>query len=191
MISTIWETLEHAGQTTVFGSIGLIGFVYLAISALFGGLGHESDISDHDVGHSDSGDTHGDSTVSIFSLKVIAIFLVGFGGVGATASHYGASTMLAITSGFGAGFVFGIVGLIMLRAMYRQQSNSAIDTNNAVGKIEQITIAIPQNGIGEVSLAVQGVYTSYSARSADGQPLMYGQSVHVVSNLGGQLIVRS
>lgn len=186
MIATLWESITQAGQTTVFISIGLIGFVYLAISALFGGLGHDAD-GGHDAGTGDGHD--GDTAVSIFSFKVIAIFLVGFGGVGAIASHQDKSVAFSVLAGLGSGVLFGFVGLAMLRAMYRQQSNSAIDTNNAVGRIGQVTINIPRDGVGEVGVTVQGSYSAFSARTESGEPLISGRRVKVKSNAGGQLIV--
>jgi membrane protein implicated in regulation of membrane protease activity len=190
MISaTIWESISQAGQTTVFISIGLIGFVYLVGSAFFGGLGG-GDTEGHDVDSGDAGDlNHGETAVSIFSFKVMAIFFVGFGGIGAIASHNDMSATTSAFLGLGSGAVFGLVGWSMLRAMYRQQSNSAILTDNAIGKIGQVTINIPSEGVGEVGVTVQGSYSAYSARTENGQPLSAGRKVKIKSNAGGQLVV--
>lgn len=191
MLSKLWESFMQTGQLTVFISIGLVGFVYLAVSALFGGLGHDTD-GGHELGGDNDTDGigHGhEPTVSIFSTKVIAIFLVGFGGAGAIASHSGLSVGWAVGAGLGSGVVFGFAGWGMLRAMYRQQSNSALDTNNAIGELGQVTINIPEGGVGEVGVSVQGSYSTYSARTEDGRPLSFGRRVKVKSNQGGQLVV--
>ncbi|MBI5134298.1 MAG: hypothetical protein HZA81_02855 [Candidatus Taylorbacteria bacterium] len=188
MLSNLWESITQTGQTTVFISIGLLGFIYLAVSALFGGLGHDGD-GGHDASAGDGHD--GDTTVSIFSFKVIAIFLVGFGGIGAIMSHNGFSSAASVSGGLCSGVVFGLVGWSMLRAMYRQQSNSAIDTNNAVGQLGQVTVGIPQDGIGEVGVTVQGSYSTFSARTESGQPISFGRRVKVKSNAGGQLVVEA
>lgn len=192
MIATIWSSIVQTGQSTVFGSIGLLGFVYLMITALTGGFGHDADGHDVHGGDSHGGDGHnGEATISVFSPKVIAIFLVTFGGVGMIASNYGKSAWFSVFAGLCSGIVLAILALVLLRMFYRQQATSIIDTNLAVDQVGQVTIGIPEGGVGEVGVTVAGSYSSYSARSEDGKPISNGRRVKIKSNAGGQLVVEA
>jgi hypothetical protein len=61
---------------TVFLGIGVAGFMFLTISALFGEL----------FEHFDGLDDHGGP--GLFSSKVVAVFITAFGGSGAVAYAY-------------------------------------------------------------------------------------------------------
>jgi len=195
VIASLWEIISQTSQSLVFFSIGLLGFLYLGFTAALGGFGHDMDSGGHDVGGGHDvhgGDSHGNETViSIFSPKVISIFLVCFGGIGFAASVSGASTFWSIISGLATGIALSFFALILLRAFYRQQSSSTVDTNQAIGRTGQVTISIPKDGVGEVGVTVAGTYMTYSARTQSGSPASVGQRVTVKTNVGGQLVVET
>jgi membrane protein implicated in regulation of membrane protease activity len=62
-------------------------------------------------------------------------------------------------------------------------------TDDAIGLTGQVTIAIPQGGVGEVGVTVKGSYQSYSARAENNLPISAGRQIKVKSNTGGQLVV--
>ncbi len=82
---------------TVFLAIACVGFLFLLISLVFGG------IFDHFEWGADAGFDHGGP--GFFSGRVIAVFITSFGSFGAIATHYGISPLPASGIGFGGGVV--------------------------------------------------------------------------------------
>jgi membrane protein implicated in regulation of membrane protease activity len=168
----------------IFLAIALAGFLLVAGSFLFG--------HDHDVGHDhDGGDAghDGDATISIFSTKVLATLLMGFGAAGAIATSYKIDYLAASLIGLLTGVLLGGLMYAILGFFYKQQASSLVQTSSAVGCGGTVTVSIAENGLGEVGLEVEGHYTTYVARSQDGRPVPKGSAVRVVRTLGSQLVV--
>ncbi len=186
--------LLSSGQFLSFLTILGMGFVYIVLGWLLSSI-----LGDHADSHSaDSSDGHGDShdhnheTVSIFSPKVVAIFMVGFGAGGAIATHGTFGVVGSTLLGLATGVVFGVLGLTFMRALYSQQASSEIQTSEAIGRRGTVTIDIPQNGVGEVSLSLNGQYMTYSARSMSGVAIPRTHPVTVAStNGGGEILVHA
>ena len=72
----------------IFFTIAVIAFLYVLITSI-AGHAHDlgSDIIHGDLGHDDDGGDNGHIT-SIFSSRVIATFLMGFGATGGVAKFY-------------------------------------------------------------------------------------------------------
>jgi len=88
----------------IFAAIAVAAFIIAAGSFLFG---HDIDHDvDHDVGH-DAG--AGEGTISIFSTKVIATMLMGFGAAGAIARYYGLGYPASSAIGVGFGVVLAAI----------------------------------------------------------------------------------
>lgn len=170
----------------IFIAIAIGAFILVAGSFIFG--------HDHDMGH-DHGDLGHDlgvdsePTISFFSTKTLATLLMGFGAAGAIAKHYGMGYVGASLVGLLCGGVLGVLMALILNVFYRQQASSLVATSSTLGCSGTVTVSIPENGLGEVSLNVEGQYTTYSASSKDAGPITKGQTVRVVRNLGSQLIV--
>jgi membrane protein implicated in regulation of membrane protease activity len=170
----------------IFISIAIAAFIIVAGSFLFG--------SDHDAGHDgdaghDVGDGDSEPTISIFSSKVIATLLMGFGAAGAIARSYELSYLVASLIGLGCGLLLGGAMYGVLSLFYRQQASSLVSTNSAVGCTGRVTVSIGESAQGEVALELEGQYSTFVASSADGKPIARGQSVRVVRTMGSQLVV--
>lgn len=174
----------------IFVCITIAGFILLVGGSLFG---HDHDVDhDHD-GHFDHGHDGGhdaEPSVSMFSVKVIGSFIMGFGAGGAIAAFYGANPLTASFIGLGVGFLMGLLMYWLMRLIYSQQSTSIVTTNTAVGEIGTVTTAIGRNGTGEVALTLGGQHRSFLARSADTNAIAKGRQVKVVHTTGSQLVVR-
>jgi len=169
----------------IFVSIALAGCILVAGSFLFG--------SDQEIAH-DGGDVsdaaHGDSpTVSIFSMKVLASLIMGFGAAGAIAVHYGAGYFTAALVAVGCGVALAALMYVLIRLIYNQQSSSLVSTRAAVGHTGSVIVSIGENSPGEVGLYLDGVYRTFSASSSDGKPVNKGESVLVLDNVGSHLVV--
>lgn len=174
----------------IFLCITAAGFILLVGGSLFG---HDHDVDhDHD-GHFDHGHDVGhdlEPTVSMFSVKVIGSFIMGFGAGGAIAAHYGLSPLPASLVGLAVGFLMGLFMYGIMRLIYGQQSTSVVNTKTAVGEIGRVTVAIGRNGTGEVALTLGGQHRSFLASSADANAIPKGRQVRVVQTSGSQLIVQ-
>ncbi len=177
--------LDAITPSIAFLTILGIGFVYIVMTAFFSaiGIGDDADADTHD------GDTSSDhDTISIFSPKIIAIFMVGFGGTGFIATYYGIGLALATLSGLGSGAALGGLALLGLRLLHSQQASSEVRTSDAVGLPATVTLAIPSVGHGEVSVTVKGQYLTYSA-SSRGISFPRNSTVRIQAAEGTNLIV--
>jgi len=169
----------------IFIAIALASFLLVAGSFLFGG--HDGD---HDAHHDFSHDgADADPTISFFSPRVIGTLTMGFGAAGAIARYYGANNLVASLWGLGTGVALSFVMYQMMNLIYKQQASSLVATETTLGKIALVTTAIDANGIGEVSLTIEGQYKTYLAKSARGKAITKGSAVKIVSVIGSQLVV--
>jgi membrane protein implicated in regulation of membrane protease activity len=174
---------------TIFLGIAAFGFVFLVVSFLFGEIFSHGDIGAHDPGF--HGDVHGDSHgVSIFSTRVLSVFVTAFGGFGAIGIHLGYRIEVSTGIGLLGGVVFG--GLIYLFAsfLYSQQASSDIRVNELIGRIAQVTVAIPQNGLGQIRCALGEAVVEKIARTQNGKAVPVNTSVRIESIVGETVLVR-
>jgi membrane-bound ClpP family serine protease len=170
----------------IFIGITVAGFVLLVGGSLFG---HDHDADHGHDGHVDH-DAAGEPTVSLFSVRVIGTFVMGFGAGGAIGAHYGLSDIPASLVGLGTGALMGLAMYGILHLIYGQQSTSLVATANAVGRMGTVTVPIAAGGTGQVELTLQGQHRAYIARSAAGEAIAKGSNVTVVRTAGSQVVVQ-
>src|ERR1035438_1971427 len=117
-----------------FAVIGMVGFFFLIVSALFGG-----DAAGHDMDH--GGDADHDAGPSWFSTRVIAMFLTGFGATGAIARSYELSYPLSAVLGLATGLVVGFAGFQLIHFFMGQQASSTVQEEDMVGRLGSVTVA--------------------------------------------------
>ena len=127
------EFLPPLSAFSVFLAIAAVGFLFLVIALLFGGV-FDFFEHDHDVDLGGPG---------IFSTRVIAVFVTAFGGFGAIATRSGATPLMASLVGLASGLVFGGAILVFARFLFNQQASSEVRTTDLVGQNARVIIAIP------------------------------------------------
>jgi len=165
----------------IFATIFGVGFLVLIFSLIFG---HDVDGDiDHDFDHPEAGP-------SIFSVKMIALLMVGFGsmsfGIRATTD---ASMLVASMAGVGGAAVIGGIGYFIIRAFYSSQASSTITDSDIIGCIATLIDAIPENGNGQISCMLRGREITFLARSKSGQAIARGNTVKVISKAGNIVTV--
>jgi membrane protein implicated in regulation of membrane protease activity len=165
----------------VFAVIGMVGFFFLIVSALFGGD------ADHGLDH--GADAGHDAGPSWFSTRVIAMFLTGFGATGAIARSYELSYPLSALLGVVTGLVVGFAGFQLIHYFMRQQASSTVQEDEMVGLLGAVTVPIPSNGLGQVVLEVKGRRLFPSARATTDASIGEGAQVRVVRSSGSQVVV--
>ncbi len=169
----------------IFVSLAVIGFVFLAVSALFG-----DHAADHEVAIEAAHEVSFGEHPSPFSLRVISLFLTAFGAGGAMARINGASYVVASAIGTGAGVVVGYAGYKLISFFMRQQSTSVIESEELAGAIGQVSIAIPPNGVGQVSVLAGEKRLYTLARAATpGVGIEEGAQVKIVRAAGNTVYV--
>ncbi|MBI2149169.1 MAG: hypothetical protein HYU27_01005 [Acidobacteria bacterium] len=213
MLDWLAGLVASTTTTITFLTIFLVGVVFSVFSLILGGHGHgdHTDTAGHDVGRDadaghDAGSDHDDAgagdygddggslagglfSVGILSVRGIALLATGFGGIGFLIHVSTGRLMFSTASAFVGGYVFAFAVLYTLKVFKSQQANSLISMSTAVGAEGIVTVSIPENGLGEISLSVSGMEMFKPARSRNGAPIRSGTRVQVTQISGGTFVV--
>ena len=164
----------------VFLAIAAIGFLFLIVSLVFGGI---FDFFEHDfdVDHGGPG---------ILSSRVIAVFITAFGAFGAIATNNGLAPGAASGVGLGSGVVFGGLIYAFMRFLYGQQATSEVLASDLVGQSARVVISIPVNGVGQVRCRIGEELVDKIAQSRDGLAIAENTPVTIEQVLGETVIVK-
>ena len=169
--------------------------IFFLFSLFFGGDG-DGDVDfghgdvdaggmDHDV---DGG--HG-SGPSVFSIRTVMLFGVGFGAAGAIAKHSGYTVIGASLWGALLGVVMATIGYFFIVALMSQQSSTISNPKKLIGKNGRITVAITESSLGEIETVDEhGTGTTLLARSENGTSINAGAAISIVDVVGSQAIVK-
>lgn len=176
------DSLPQVSAFGVFLAIGGVGFLFLLVAVVFGG------IFDHfDAGDMDHALDHGPS---IFSTRVMAAFVTAFGCFGAVAVHYGLSTGAASGVGLLSGVVLGGLVYLFARFLFGQQSSTDLRVMDLVGQSARVVVALPAGGVGQVRCRLGEELVDKIARAEDGAPVAANTVVSIVAVLGETVVVR-
>lgn len=175
-----WTSLLIEKQ--IFYAIGILSLAVLLVQivlTLFGIDHHgDADLAGHG-GH--------DSGMSLFSIRTVTAFFVGFGWTGAIMLNNGYSVTAAIAAGAGTGLIFLLLTAFLIRNLLRlQSSGGTIDYNNAIGLIGTVYTTIPagEAGGGQIELLIQGRLTMAEAYTKAGWNLKPNSKAKVVGLIG-------
>jgi membrane protein implicated in regulation of membrane protease activity len=174
----------------IFVTIAIAAFIIVAGGFLFG---HDHDFDhgvDHgigDAGHEAGVDSHG--VIGIFSMRVIATFVMGFGAAGAVALHYGMGYPLASVIGVAAGVVLAALMYGIMLLFIEQQASSITPTDSLLGCTGTVTVPIDKDAMGEVGVSLGGEYHTFTARAHASGALGKGSTVRIVAVSGSVLTV--
>ncbi len=179
----MWESLSQISALGVFLAIASVGFLFLVISLVFGEVFQHFDFA-HDVGH-DLG--HGGP--SVFSVQGIAVFITAFGAVGAIGTYLGYGVFPSSGFGFISGIVLATLVYFFASFLYGQQASSTTTSADLVGRTAQVSVAIPENGMGQVRCLVGETMVDKIARSRSGNAIAPNSAVKIEEIVGESAIV--
>jgi len=176
--------LPYIGQLTaftVFLLIAGIGFVFLLISLVIG------ELFEHGIELVGDGLDHGGP--SFLSTRILSVFVTAFGGTGAIATNMGAGLLASSLVGGLTGFAFS--GLIFAFAsfLHSQQASSDIRREDLIGKTAEVTVGIPQGGLGQIRCRIGDTFIDRIARASDGTAVPPHSVVKIESDIGETVLV--
>lgn len=109
--------------------------------------------------HLDFGHDHDHE--SPWSVRALALFLVGFGAVGYLGMYFGWSAIMAAGPGLVTGVIFGWVSIKMTSALEATAGNSVSSLHNLVGRRGRVIDTIAVGNSGEVEISDEFGHTQY------------------------------
>lgn len=167
---------------TVFLAIAAVGFLFLLISLFFGELfEHFDGALDHDLDHGGPG---------FFSTRIISVFITAFGGFGAIATDQGLAPLPASGIGAVSGFLLAAPVYFLARFLYGQQASSESRSQDLVGRVGRVVVAIPAGGVGQVRCTIGEELVDKIARGREPEAIAENTPVMVEEVVGETVVVR-
>lgn len=164
-----------------FLAIAVFGFIFVVVSSVLG------DLFDHgDIGHDADGHAGGPS---ILSSRILSVFVTAFGCFGAIGVHMGYGVGTSTAMGFGGGVLFAGVIYAFASFLYGQQASSHIHTGDLVGNMAQVSVGIPQGGMGQVRCTLGDTVVEKVARAADHSEIAVNSLVKITAIVGDVVLV--
>ena len=197
MIDWASNLLSEGLASLVFASLAIVGAIISIVSMLFGG-DHDSDV-DHDVDHGGDGDhgDHGDSGVGfgwllypVMSVRGMSLLATGFGALGYITFYITEKLLYSCIVGALSGWLFAFVGFMLIRTFKKQQSNSLVQNESLIGLEAIVTLSIPEDGMGEVTLIVPG-QGQIRRTAVSSQLIRSGRPVKIIRTFGSNVEVEA
>jgi membrane protein implicated in regulation of membrane protease activity len=166
----------------IYAAIGAAGLLLLLFMLIVGEFFGDGDAG-HEIAHTDHGGGPG-----VLSVRVIASFLTAFGVGGVVARYYELPHPAASGIGVVAGIAMASVVYQFAKLLYSQQASTDLTMTRLVGTSAVVSVAIPANGVGQVSVHAAGEVSEHLARSATGAAVARGTTV-VITGLGGDSVI--
>ncbi len=172
----------------IFLTLGGIGFLFLMISLILGDI---FDALDFDFDFDADVDASGGSGFGILDSRVISMFLVAFGFIGAIALQLGSGGVLGIIVGIISGIVLG--GLVFAFGAYlvSNEGDPPVTNRELVGHAAKVIVDIKPDSIGQISFNVRHQRIDKLARTRDGKEIKAGETVFIEEIAGNEFIVSS
>lgn len=170
-----------------FWSIALVASAIFLLQAIMTLVGMDADY-DFDFVDGDTMDAGG--AMSLFSIRSIVNFFLGFGWGGVTMIGKTDSTFLIYLVTILAGCLFAYCYLYMRRKLKGLESNGMLNLSECVGMKGNTYLRIPGNrkGKGKIQISVNGSIHEFDAVT-DGSEIPTGSNIRIVAIEGNSMLV--
>ena len=184
-LMTWFEGLETLQR--VFWGCALAGSLVFVIQAVLTLIGMDSTDVDVDVPDGDTLDFGG---LSMFSVRNLVNFLVGFGWGGVSFYSGISNPYLLILVAIVTGVLFVLMFFFIYKQTRKLEANGAFDINNCEGKVADVYLRIPPKGEGrgKIQISVNGSVHELDAMS-NGGPIATGKKVRIVEICDGSSVI--
>lgn len=194
MFRWFMDSLGMATSEVVFFLLFLFGLTFSIGGWIFSHGDHDTD---HDADHGDhDGNHHGDgghhvSLSSFLSVRAIAMFVTGFGGMAYLTMHFSHKMFLACASGVITGLAMAAIGVWIIYFAKKQESNSSVTAESVCGSMGVVVLEVPPSltGKGEVQYVAGGMQHHSAAMTEDSSGFKRGATVRIVRMASSFVIV--
>jgi len=188
-ISAWWNALDSFEK--IIWTIALLFSLLFLIQTILSFVGGDSSDTDA-IGDSDDA-IGGDDGVDTqyFTIKNLIAFFTMFGWAGIAAYSSGMSKPVSIMIALFAGIAMVALMILLLRNVGKLKESGTMDINNAIGKLGETYLAIPEkrSGSGKVHVTIQNSLHELKAITEDENPIPTGKMVKVVGVLNNEILV--
>ncbi len=173
---TLWFEGLSTMQQVFWVCAGFSSLVFV-IQFVLTLLGMDSADLDVDVDAGDTMDLGGG--LSLFSIRNLVNFFVGFGWAGICLEGAISSPVLISLVAAVIGVIFVIAFFYLRRQLLKLEKNGAFDINSCVGNTADVYLRIPASGKGKVQVSINGSIHELDAFST-GDAIQTGAKVRIV-----------
>ncbi|HZE99176.1 MAG TPA: hypothetical protein VE981_19385 [Planctomycetota bacterium] len=181
-----------------------LGLGFAVLSALLSGVfsGHMGPHMDIGGAHVDMGGIHTDAGTHVgptdgavhyqpLSPVSIALFVTAFGGIGMLLKKLGQPAYVHVPAAAFSGMIAGgVAAYAIFKVMQATQGSSHARTGEEIGSEAEVTISIPNGGLGEIAYVVRGSRFNSPATTVDGKELPAGLKVRIVKKTENTYLVQ-
>lgn len=162
--------------------ISLASLVIQIVLSLFMGM----DDGLGDIGHADHS-----SGLSIFSIRGVTAFFLGFGWTGVICTKAGMGLPLTLVLAVVVGGVLMLAIFLLMLCFLRMQSSGTLNYDNAVGQTGTVYVTIPpgRKSGGQVETMIQGRLVTAEALQTGDDALAPGTKVRVIEKIGSSTLI--
>ena len=192
---TWWTSLDFTQQ--IFACIAIPSTLILLIQTILLLIGMGGGDGDMDADVDADGDIDADGIgdgdgLALFSVRGIVSMLAVMGWSAMALLETALPGIVSILISVVLGLLMMFLMAYVMKAVSKLQSSGNIDIGNAVGKVAQVYIPIPENGTGagKVHITVQEQYCEFNAITTVSNKIKTGAYVRVVAvSESGMLVV--
>jgi membrane protein implicated in regulation of membrane protease activity len=166
-------------------------FVVQMILTLIGMDGHDVDTGFDmaDFGDTDASTMDTGGGLSLFSIRSLVNFLVGFGWSGVSFHKLIGNNILLVLVSVVVGLVFVWLFFYIRKQTRKLEANGAFDIRNCEGKTANVYLRIPGNnkGKGKIQISINGAFHEIDALT-DGDDISTGQKVKITEVIDGETL---
>lgn len=173
----------------IFWACALLGSLIFIIQMILTLVGIDSSDMEVDFDGPDTLDLGGG--MSLFSIRALVNFLVGFGWTGVSLRGMISSNVVLILVSVGVGLFFAWIIKLLWDKLRHLEHNGAFKTEDAVGLTASVYIPIPpsRSGTGKIQVSIGGSVQELNAVTDCADKLKTGQLVKVESVINGSTLV--
>lgn len=168
---------------SVFLVATVAGFLFLLASFFLG------DLFEHLGWDVDLG-TDGGHEMGWFDSRVLSIFVTAFGGFGAIGMLLGLGVIISSLLGLTGGIALGAAVLWFGRLLFRQQASSSVSAHQLIGRLAEVTVAIPPSGVGQIRCRLGAERVEKLARSRNPEFIATGTKV-IIEEVAEEMVIVS
>ena len=174
-----------------FWICAIVSTAVFAVQTILTFIGVGDADTDFDFDASDGGTMDTGGALSLFSVRSIVNFLMGFGWGGVCFDKYIGNNFLLILAAIAVGVFFVAVLMFVIRKIMKLEASGNIKMDDCVGKTCDVYLRIPasNSGKGKVQISLNGTIFEFDAVTNDAESLPTGSKVVVVENLGSSTLL--